>query len=110
MLRPLLVLHSAFRLHKRRREVVISAPAAERLSAWRGRRRLSAWDSRSGIVLRRQRPSTNRRPLLIFPTVKSRSRPSGDMLWKQRIRRPAAQIAIRLAGFVLWDRSEHLGT
>ena len=47
MLRPLLVLHSASRLHKRTQEVVISAPAAERLSAWRGHKRvgLTEWDS-----------------------------------------------------------------
>jgi hypothetical protein len=54
MLRPLLILQSASKPHKRRQEVAISAPPAERLSAWRGRSHPSAWDSRSGIVLRRQ--------------------------------------------------------
>jgi hypothetical protein len=62
---------------------IISVLAVERLRLWKDRRRLSVSRSRNGIILRKHRHSSSRRPGPILDrNVIRLSRPYADMRWK----------------------------
>jgi hypothetical protein len=85
ILRPLLILHSASRRHKRVQGVAIFARAAERSLEWRGRLRRRAWQLPNGTASRRRRRFSNRKLGPISArTAPRRSRPFADTRLRQR--------------------------
>ena len=66
---------------------IISVLAVERLRLWKDRRRLSVSRSRNGIILRKHRHSSSRRPGPILDrNVIRLSRPYADMRWNSGLK------------------------